>query len=128
MRTRAAAAATSLAVLLAGCDPSPGETTETTTIAAPCTAATATATTSVSLAGMMFVPYCVRVAPGAEVTFANLDAVDHTATADAAQPDPFESGLLRPGQRFAHRFGSAAATVRVHCRLHPEMSGIVIVQ
>ena len=77
---------------------------------------------------VMFVPYCVRIAPGAAVTFTNLDAVDHTATADAGQPEPFESGLLYPGQQFTHRFGGAAETVRVHCRLHPEMSGIVIVQ
>ena len=93
----------------------------------PCSAETATATTHMAIASMQFAPFCVTIPPGGELTFTNLDSVDHTVTADAGQPEPFESGLLRPGGQFTHRFGTTPRTVRVHCRLNPEVSGIVIV-
>jgi plastocyanin len=63
---------------------------------AACTAASATATTSVSLSGMAFVPTCVKIAKGATVTFRNADAVNHTVTTDAGQPETFDSGPLEP--------------------------------
>ncbi len=94
----------------------------------PCSAATATATTSVSIVSMQFVPFCVTVAGGAEITFTNLDTVEHSVTADAGEPEQFESGLLEPGQQFVHRFAATAETVRVHSRYHPEVTAVINVQ
>ncbi len=114
------------AALVAGCDAETG--TERGPPANPCSAANATPTTAVAIVSMQFVPYCVTVAPGAEITFSNLDTVDHSVTADAGQPEAFESGLLQPGQQFTHRFATTPETVRVHSRYHPEVSAVVVVQ
>ena len=92
----------------------------------PCSAATAKATTSI-LISKQFLPYCATVGVGVPLTFTNADNVNHTATADAGQPEPFDSGLLVPGQQYVHAF-SAPETVHVHDRLNPEISAIVIVQ
>ncbi len=119
-------AAVALAAL-AACDGTPDDDGAPLLPPVPCSATTATATTSVLLAGMQFVPYCATVGVGVPLTFSNVDAVAHTVTADAGQPEPFDSGLLQPGQPFTFTF-SKAETVRVHDRLHPEMAGIVIVQ
>ncbi len=89
-----------------------------------CTAASATATTSVSLSGARFVPSCVKVAPGAAVTFTNDDsdpygAALHTVTADGQAPS-FDSGPLSAGEHFTHTFPSAG-TVAIHCSYHGAM-------
>ncbi len=112
---------------LSACEGSPDE--DDTPLVAPvaCSAASATATTSVLLSGMQFLPFCTTVGVGVPLTFTNADSVNHSVTADAGQPEPFESGLLLPGRQFTHAF-SRAETVRVHDRLNPQMSGIVIVQ
>jgi plastocyanin len=93
-----------------------------------CTAASATATTSVSLSGMEFVPSCVKVAPGATVTFQNADSVTHTVTTDPGQPETFDSGPLAHAQDFTHTFASTAETVHVHCTIHPTMTATIFVQ
>ncbi len=95
---------------------------------APCSAATATATTKVSIVSMQFVPFCVTIPGGTEITFTNLDWADHSVTADAGQPEPFESGLLLTGQQYSHRFGTTPETVHVHSRYHPEVTGVIVVQ
>jgi plastocyanin len=94
---------------------------------APCSSATATATTRVLITTGQFAPYCAKVPVGVRVTFANDDFAEHTVTADAGQPESFDSGILYPGQEFEHAF-SAPETVRVHCRINPEISGKVIVE
>ncbi len=95
-----------------------------------CTAATATATTSVSLSGMSFVPSCVKISPGATITFQNADSIAHTVTTDAGQPETFDSGNLGPpaGAEFQHTFANAAETVHIHCKIHPSMTATIIVQ
>ncbi len=120
-----AIAVASAATLVAGCtDADSGAEAGPVT---PCSAATARPTSAVSIASMQFVPFCVTIAPGAEITFTNLDTVDHSVTADAGQPEPFESGLLLPGQQYTHAF-ARPETVRVHDRLNPQVSGVVIVE
>jgi plastocyanin len=76
---------------------------------------------------MQFLPYCVTVPVGVKVTFTNGDFDDHTVTAAQGQPETFDSGLLYPGQQFSYTFVKAE-TVRVHCRLHPQMTGMIVVQ
>jgi plastocyanin len=76
---------------------------------------------------MQFVPFCATVAVGASLTFTNLDPILHTVTTEPGEPQPFDSGLLVPGQEFSYVF-TAPGAVRVHDRLNPWMVGIVIVQ
>ncbi len=125
-RSLALVVVTSVAASLAACGEI-GEQSDEGPAPVPCSAASATATTSILLSGMQFLPFCAAVPVGTEVTFTNADSVNHTVTADQGQPEPFESGLLYPGGHFSHTF-SRAETVRVHCRLNPQMSGVVIVQ
>lgn len=95
--------------------------------AVACSAASATDTVTVLLSGMQFIPYCVTVPVGVALTFTNADFTEHTVTAPEGQPETFDSGLLYAGQQFSHAF-LRPGTVRVHCRLHPQMSAIVIVR
>jgi plastocyanin len=92
-----------------------------------CSAASATDTVTVRLSGMQFIPYCVTVPAGVALTFTNADFIEHTVTAPEGQPETFDSGILYAGQQFSHVF-SRPGTVRVHCRIHPQMSGVVIVR
>lgn len=124
----ALAAVVAAAAALAGCESATPEAHDVVVLpAVPCTAATATATTNVILGSVQFLPYCTTVPVGVAVTFTNADFDEHTVTADQGQPVAFESGLLYPGQRFSFTF-SKPETVRVHCRLHPQAVGVVIVQ
>ncbi len=93
-----------------------------------CTASNATATTSVSLVQMSFEPPCIKVAPGAMVTFTNDDTTDHTVTTDSGQPETFDSGHIAPGSSYQHTFASTAETVGLHCTIHTFMTATVIVQ
>ena len=95
--------------------------------AVACSAASATDTASVLLSGMQLIPYCVTVPVGVELTFTNADFAEHTVTAPEGQPETFDSGILYAGQHFTHVF-LKPETVRVHCRIHPQASGIVIVR
>ena len=94
---------------------------------AACTAANATATSSIEIAGMEFIPACAKVAAGTTVTFTNNDAIAHTVTSDAGQPETFDSGALAQGSKFTHAFGSAE-TEAMHCTVHPTMHVTVIAQ
>jgi len=123
---RLAVAVVSLAGLVSGCGGTDSGSDEGTP-PVPCSAASATATTSVSIAGQ-FLPFCVRISPGATVTFTNIDYADHAVSADAGQPEAFESPLLQPGLQFTHTFAERTETVRVYCRIHPEMGAVIVVQ
>ncbi len=94
----------------------------------PCSAATATATTSVLIVHGQFLPFCVTIPGGAEITFSNLDSDYQSVTADGGQPESFESGLMMPGQQYSHWFATAPETVHVHSRYHPEVTGVIVVQ
>jgi plastocyanin len=108
-----------LLFVFAACGGDDGESTST-----ACTAANATATTSVSLDNDAFNPACIRVSPGATVTFTNTDNEDHTATADNGS---FDSGTLAPNASFPHTFATAG-TVPMHCNFHSGMRATVIVE
>jgi plastocyanin len=105
-----------------------GGTTPPSTPTTGCTATTATATTSISLSGMTFVPSCVKVSPGAMVTFQNADSVTHIVASDPGQPESFDSGDLLPRQDYMHTFVNSAETVHIHCRIHTYMTATIIVQ
>lgn len=77
---------------------------------------------TVSISGFLFKPATLTVAKGTRVTFANKDAVAHTATDKGA----FDSGRIKAGRSFTVRFGQKG-TFAYHCKIHPSMRGKVIV-
>ncbi len=63
------------------------------------------------------------VQQGTLVHFENQDAVSHTVTADDGS---FDSGVLPPQVKWAFSFDNLG-TIGVHCRLHPNEEGNVMV-
>lgn len=66
----------------------------------------------------------VTINAGETVWFANLDAVNHTFTAD---DNSWGTGTLEPWQSFVRRFDEPGMYT-FHCSYHPEMTGTVIVE
>jgi plastocyanin len=81
-------------------------------------------TAMVNIQNIAFNPPNMTVAPGTTVTWVNNDQVNHTVTADNGT---FNSGILQPGQRFAHTF-KKAGTYAYHCNIHSSMRGTVTVR
>ena len=74
-----------------------------------------------------FYPDTLRVPAGTRVTWVNCEpaAIEpHTSTADA---DTWDSGLIPPGESFAHTF-TATGTNGYFCIPHPHMIGAIIVE
>ena len=89
----------------------------------------AAATVEVSIVDNAYNPRDVNAATGDVVAWTNRGSLVHTVTADGLQ---FDSGELRPGDRFAVTFQSAG-TFSYYCRIHggPQgvgMAGVVTVQ
>lgn len=84
--------------------------------------APASAAKTVAISGFAFKPSSLTVAKGTRVTFANDDAVAHTATDKGA----FDSGRIKAGKSFTVRFGQKG-TFAYHCKIHTYMRGKVIV-
>ena len=87
-------------------------------------AALAGKTHAVRIEGMKFVPERLEVAPGDTVVWTNRDLVPHTVTASEAR---VESGELAPSKSWrlvAKRKGEMPYV----CRLHPTMTGMLVVK
>lgn len=78
----------------------------------------------ISIAARKFQPAVVEVSVGDTVVWENEDDRDHTVTAD---DEGFDSGKLRNGKRFSHRFNEAGEFT-YHCEYHPRMKGKVVVR
>jgi plastocyanin len=89
-----------------------------TTLAVPCTAATADTSSTVVLIDMVFAPNCGKVSVGGSITFFDAEDVVHTVTADAHQPEAFDSGPLALDATYQHTFQHAGTYV-IGCTLHP---------
>ena len=76
---------------------------------------------SVTIKGMAFSPSSVKVKVGDTVVWSNKDDQDHTVV---AKDGSFNSGNLKPGDSFSHKF-SKAGTFSYACGLHPRMKGSV---
>jgi len=74
-----------------------------------------------------FIPRCLRVTTGTQVTYVNLDSVPHTVTTDTGQVETFDSGTLEPGAVFTHTFATAG-DIGVHCTLFSNMTATVYVR
>jgi plastocyanin len=71
-----------------------------------------------------FTPSQLKVKPGKRVVWRNLDGMDHTVTSNNGL---FDSGNLRDQASFSYVF-TDAGIYQYHCRIHPQMTGSVVVQ
>lgn len=79
---------------------------------------------AVDIVGFSFSPRSITVAVGDTVTWANSDAQNHTATADDGS---FDTGTVSSGSPKSVTF-STAGTFAYHCKIHPSMTGTVVVE
>ena len=78
----------------------------------------------VQIANFAFSPASMTIKVGDSVTWTNQDSVGHSATAD---DNSFDTGVLAQGKSGTITL-SKAGTYTYHCRIHPMMHGIIIVQ
>jgi plastocyanin len=78
----------------------------------------------VCMDGTAFVPDSITVSVGDEVTWTNIDGIDHTATADDGS---FDSETLADGEDFSFTFDEAGEFA-FHCEIHSNMTGTVVVE
>jgi len=72
-----------------------------------------------------FKPAKITIKRGMKVRWINKDSMTHTATANNGKS--FDSGHLKPGERYTHTFRSVG-TKKYHCEIHPFMRGSVVVK
>ncbi|HEX6906728.1 MAG TPA: metallophosphoesterase [Terriglobales bacterium] len=89
----------------------------------PATGAAAGAVVAAAIGNFSFAPRELSVRKGAAVEWTNKDDTPHTITSDA---DLFSSPLMDTNQTFRHIFPSAGRFT-YHCKLHPTMTGAVVV-
>jgi amicyanin len=80
----------------------------------------------VSIEHFVFEPRELAVTAGTTVTWVNADDVPH-AVNSTASPPLFNSKTLRAGDTFSFEF-KAAGTYDYFCKLHPYMTGKVVVK
>jgi plastocyanin len=94
-----------------------------------CTAATAVDLTgsdpfTVTIQGRAFHPDCFAAKSASAITIQNKDSVTHTFTIDGTQVDvAIQGGTTFNGESA----GLAPGTYPFHCKIHPTMTGTVIV-
>jgi len=81
------------------------------------------AVVAAAIGNFSFAPREVSVRVGAAVEWTNKDDTPHTITSDE---DLFSSPLMDTNQTFRHTFASAGR-FSYHCKLHPTMTGAVVV-
>jgi plastocyanin len=86
-------------------------------------AAPAQSTAAVNIANHAYDPAQLNVAKGTTVTWTNTDTEPHTVTADNGL---FDSGVLQPGQSYSTWLGGSGM-VAYHCKIHPDMTGSIVV-
>ena len=82
------------------------------------------ATQDVKIAGFAFAPASLTVTVGDTVTWKNGDSVGHTATAGDGS---FDTGTIAGGASASVTF-SKAGTFAYACKIHPAMTGTIVVQ
>jgi plastocyanin len=82
-------------------------------------------TRTVVIKNFSFKPAHITIKRGMKVRWINRDTTTHTATANNGRS--FDSGRLRPGERYTHTFKSAGKKP-YHCKIHPDMRGSVLVK
>ena len=82
-------------------------------------------TRTVVIKNFSFKPAHITIKRGTRVRWINKDSTAHTATANNGRS--FDSGRLRPGQRYTHTFKSAGKKP-YHCEIHTDMKGTITVK
>jgi plastocyanin len=82
-------------------------------------------TKTVLIQNFSFKPAQITIKRGTKVRWINKDSTTHTATANNGRS--FDSGRLRPGQRYTHTFKSAGKK-SYHCEIHTDMKGTITVR
>jgi plastocyanin len=82
-------------------------------------------TRTVVIKNFQFKPAKITIKRGMRVRWINRDSTAHTATANNGRS--FDSGRLRPGERYTHTFKSAGKKP-YHCEIHPDMKGRITVK
>jgi plastocyanin len=90
------------------------------------TPATAPSDVKVAIENFSYEPKTVTISAGTSVTWVNSDDVPHTATGAGDQP-AFDSGALDTDEKFTFTF-SRPGTYAYYCKVHPHMTGVVIVK
>lgn len=81
---------------------------------------------SVKIKNFSFNPQSITVSRGTVVTWTNEDSADHQIESDGNLPDLL-SGVLIAGNSYSFTFNQAGAW-KYHCKIHPTMTGEVIVK
>ena len=92
-------------------------------------AATQPATQSVAgvkIDNFNFSPKELTVSVGTTVTWQNADDVPHTATSKD-DPQTFDSGAIDTDEKYSFTF-KKAGKYAYYCKVHPHMTGVVIVK
>jgi plastocyanin len=71
-----------------------------------------------------FTPQSLTVGRGTRVLWRNQDSMDHTVTSNNGF---FDSGNIRSKGSFSFVF-SDAGSYQYHCRIHPQMTGTIVVR
>jgi plastocyanin len=82
-------------------------------------------TKTVVIKNFQFKPAHITIKRGTRVRWINRDSTAHTATANNDRS--FDSGRLRPEERYKHTFKSAGKKP-YHCEIHPDMKGRITVK
>ena len=84
------------------------------------------AAVSVNIDNFTFQPKELQIAVGTTVTWKNADDVPHTATSKG-KPQLFDSGAMDTDDKFSFTF-SKPGKYTYYCKVHPHMTGVVIVK
>ena len=94
-------------------------------VPANCTDLTGSSKPTITMRGFAFDPSCLIVKSGSLVTLTNKDAADHTFTIDGTSVDvSVPAGQTVTGDLS----GLSAGTSQFHCKIHPSMTGTIVVQ
>ncbi len=88
------------------------------------TAAATDAASQVMIDNFVYNPVPLAVKVGTTVTWVNHDDIPHTVDSTAGK---FKSAALDTDDKFEYRF-TAAGEYPFYCRIHPKMTGKIIVQ
>jgi plastocyanin len=78
----------------------------------------------VTVNGMSYSPARMTISVGETVTWKNTDERDHSIKAEDSS---FDSGTIRSGGTFRHRF-TRAGTYNYACAFHPREKGVIVVE
>ena len=81
----------------------------------------------VAIRGFAFSPDTLRVTAGTTVTWVNCETPNIDAHTSTASSGEWDSGYLRPGEKYARTF-AAAGRFGYTCTPHPFMRAAVVVQ